>query len=177
MNKEIEAKLHYKNKEEIIKVLKSTGARKKTSTHINDVYYGTPGSTMNNTNSLTRVRIKNSESELTFKEECKNQNNVWERVELNVKIDNPENMKIILDKIGLEKISENESIREMWLFDDCELIFIDYIKPENITMIEIEGPSHDAVNCAISKLGSLVEKIGEEAFVKFEKNKKKKDNN
>jgi predicted adenylyl cyclase CyaB len=177
MNKEIEVKLKYKNKDEIIKIMHQQGASKISDIHITDEYFGAPGSTMSNTNSLTRVRIKNSESVLTFKEDCKNKENIWERVELSVKIDNPENMKIILNRIGLEKISENESSREIWQFNGCELTFINYTKPNKISMIEIEGPSHDAVNCAISKLGSLVEKIGEEAFAKFEKNKKKKDNN
>jgi len=172
MDKEIEVKLKYKNKKDLIKKLKELGAKKKENILLEDTYFGAPGANMSNKNSITRVRIKNSESELTYKGQCKDKNNVWERTEITAKIENSEQMKLILQNLGLEKISENKSIREVWILDKCEIVFIDFVKPDKISILEIEGPTEKKVHEIIKKLGTLVDKIGEEAFRKFDEARK-----
>jgi predicted adenylyl cyclase CyaB len=177
MNKEIEVKLNYKDRISLTKKIEQLGGKKKSSMNLEDVYFGAPGSTMSNKNSITRVRTKktnNSESELTFKGECKDKNNIWERKEITVKVDDGEIAKQILQSIGLQKISENKSLRESWVLGKCELLFIDYAKPKKIFMLEIEGPTEKEVRITINKLGNLVSEIGEEAFKKFDDSRCKK---
>lgn len=172
-NKEIEVKLSYEDRNKLTKKLILLGAKKEKTVTLHDSYFGQPGSNMNNSNELTRIRTKDSESELTYKGQCKDKNNVWERTEITVRIKDAGQMKQILQKIGLTQLSENESKREAWKLGKCEILFIDFLKPEKISMLEIEGPSEKDVQKSILQLGSLVQKIGEEAFTKFDKSRKK----
>ncbi len=104
-NKEIEVKLNYNNRAEVIRRIVSLGGKKKEKFFLEDVYFGTPGSTMSNRNNIVRVRTKisgkSSFSEITFKGNCKDKKGIWERNEINVSDSDGNVAKQILNKVGL----------------------------------------------------------------------------
>lgn len=168
MNKEIEVKLKYKNRKSVINRLKTLGAEKIEDISLIDRYYGLGHSDMSNKNNIVRIRTKNNDSELTFKGNTKNMNNVWERTELTVAIDDPEVMEQILLLSGFNKIKINKSEREIWRIGQVHIEFIDFIIPEKLQLIEIEAKDTRTVDSVVEKLGKLVSRVGEESFNKFD---------
>jgi len=167
MNKETEIKLKYKNKNQIINIIKKLGAKFNEKYELHDTYFSFHKD-MSNKHEIVRIREKGNSSELTFKGKCKSKGNVWKRVELTCKIDNPQIMCEILVNLGLSRIKENMSLREIYLLNGIEIAFIDFTKPSKLSLIEIEG-SQDKIKRIINKLGKSVKEVGEEAFRKFDK--------
>jgi len=118
-----------------------------------------------------RVRTKGEKSELTFKGKTESTDGIWKRVEINIGIDKGQNMIDILNNLGFNKISENKSIREVWMIEDVEFMFIDFTYPDKINIIEVEADSEEKIKKVILQFGSLIEKAGEESFKKFDKKK------
>ncbi|MHA1876051.1 MAG: class IV adenylate cyclase [Promethearchaeota archaeon] len=166
--KEIEIKLKFNNKDEVVEAIKALGAEKKEEFSLRDRYFGLGHSDMSNTNSLVRIRTKNNNSELTYKGDMKDNNGIWSRTELNVNISDPEIMEKILLNLTFNKIKENSSEREIWMLGDTELAFINFTIPDELKILEIEG-QEEKINEIVEKLGNMVSKIGEEAFYKFDK--------
>jgi len=83
-----------------------------------------------------RIRDEGFQKTLTIKEKTKNYD-----IENEVNIDNFNEMKIILEKLGFKKKYYMEKIREIYHFDNCELIFDHY--PGLPGYIEIEAPSDE----------------------------------
>src|SRR4030066_1663312 len=107
---EIEVKLTYKNKEELIKWLSENGFHLIQQKEIQDTYFGSGHNSMSNQNRLYRIRnLVGHNVELTLKENCQDQNGVWSRRELNVVIDGPEAMINILSSLGCALIKQNFS--------------------------------------------------------------------
>ncbi|HVW23154.1 MAG TPA: class IV adenylate cyclase [Candidatus Saccharimonadales bacterium] len=71
--------------------------------------------------------------------------------ELESTIDSYENMKQILEAVGLKSISYQETKRETWLLDETEVVIDEWpwLKP----YIEIEGPSEEAIKAVAAKIG------------------------
>lgn len=166
MNKEIEVKLRYNNRNKIIKLIQKLGARFKGRHELHDTYFSFRND-MSNKHEIVRIREKGNLCELTFKGKCKSKSNVWERIELSCKIGNPKNMCEILTNLGLFKIKENISQREIYLLGGVELAFIDFSKPSKLSLIELEG-REDKIKKIIKMLGNSVKTVGEEAFSEFD---------
>ena len=167
MNKETEIKLEYNNKNQIIKIIKELGAEFKEKYALHDTYFSFHKD-MSNKHEIVRIREKGKSCELTFKGKCKSKGNVWKRAELTCKIDNPEIMRGILVNLGLFKIKENMSQREIYLLNSIEIAFIDFTKPSKLSLIELEG-TEKQIRKIIKKLGSSVKEVGEETFGKFDR--------
>jgi len=168
---EIEIKLVYKNKEKVVEKLKNLNANLIETFHLNDTYYGLGHKDMSNSNNLIRIRKKNGNSELTFKGKCKNDGNIWERLELSTNIDDSESMCKILENLGFNLISDNESIREIWKLKDLEIAFIDIVKPTSASFLEIEGEK-DQINLLKDELKDITKEVGEEFFSKLDEARK-----
>jgi predicted adenylyl cyclase CyaB len=167
MSKETEIKLKYNNKNQIIQLIKKLGAKFKEIYELHDTYFSFHKD-MSNKHEIVRIREKGNSCELTFKGKCKSKGNVWKRDELTCKIDNPRIMCEILVNLGLSKIKENISHREIYLLDGIEIAFIEFTKPSKLSLIELEG-LQDKIKKIIKLLGNSVKIIGEEAFSKFDK--------
>jgi predicted adenylyl cyclase CyaB len=166
MSKETEIKLKYNNRNQIIQLIKKLGAKFKEKYELHDTYFSFHKN-MSKNHEIVRVREKGKSCELTFKGKCKSKGDLWERTELTCKIDNPKNMCEILTNLGLFKIKENISKREIYLLEDLEIVFIDFSKPTKLSLIELEGPE-SKIKKIIKLLGTSVKIVGEEAFNRFD---------
>lgn len=176
-DKEIEIKLLFKNKKAIINKLKPQ-IRLKTKINIHDRYYGYDSFDMRNINNLVRIRTINKEkSELTFKSKAKGRKNIWHRTELNTQIESPEIMEKILLNLGLNKISEYKSRKEIWNYKKQEIVFAKFTAPARLSFMEIEGNSEKAIKKLVNSLGNKVKEAGEEIFEVFDKARKNKNQN
>lgn len=169
---EIEVKLKYKNKDEIVDWLKANGFVFTKSREIRDSYYGLGQNSMSNKKSLYRLRnVVGELRELTLKDSLQDNKGVWSRREINVAVDDPENMTEILSSLNCSLIKENFSKREVWNKGETEFAFIDFSKPAELHLAEIEGPDGAEVQKFIDLLGDKVEVAGEEVFAIFDKEK------
>jgi len=164
---EIEIKLKYNNKERVLKKMNDLGAKFKEKYLLHDTYFGFTKD-IGNKNKLVRIREKNKFYELTFKGEAEDKNHVWKRVEINTEIKEPNKVMEIIYNLGLVKIKENESEREIYLLKKLEIAFIDFKLPAELSVIELEG-SEDEINWLVGELGDSVERVGEDFFKIFDK--------
>jgi len=167
--KEIEIKLLFQNKKEIISKL---GSKMKFERRVKvyDKYFSRKYFNMKNIHNLIRIReIKKEKAELTFKSKVKNRNNIWHRIELTTKVESPIVMEKILNNLGLNKIAEYKSKKEYWKFDELKIIFNKFIFPSHLEFMEIEGDSEKKIKNIIKKLGDNVKEVGEEIFKIFDK--------
>lgn len=167
---EIEVKLKYNNKDETVGWLAANGFTFTKTKEIRDSYFGTGEDTMNNIQSLYRLReVVGEFRELTLKDGKQDNGGVWTRREINVSIDNSENMKEVLFSLGCKLIKENFSKREIWNKGEAEFAFIDFSKPAELHIAEIEGSDGVEVQSLIDLLRDKVEVAGEEVFAIFDK--------
>jgi predicted adenylyl cyclase CyaB len=171
--KEIEVKLTYKNRAEVVARLKEIGAVFREKYPLEDYYFSLTGTDMGNTNDLLRIRKKGDNQELTFKGKCETEGHIWERVELNTDIGDAEAVLKMFEYLKLNNLSTNKSFREYWDIEDVELVFSDITYPAEISFIEIEGPTKEKVQEVLDKLGDLVKEAGEEIFKKLDEARKK----
>jgi predicted adenylyl cyclase CyaB len=166
---EIEVKVKYKNRDDLVNWLKSHGYFLEKTKEINDSYYSCTGS-MSNKNSLYRLRnVVGEFRELTLKDSIKDNKGVWSRREINISINDPEGMADILSSLGCKLIKENFSKREIWNKGNLEFAFIDFSKPAVLNIAEIEGPDEKSVQKEIRSLGNKIEVAGEDVFSVFDK--------
>lgn len=172
-DKEIEIKLLFKDKETVVNKLKPS-IKFKNKINIHDRYYGYDDFDMRNVNNLVRIRTVNREkSELTFKGEAKNKKNIWHRTELNTQIESPEKMEKILLNLGLNKVSEYKSEKELWDYKKQEILFVKFTVPAHLNFMEIEGNSEKEIKKTVELLGNTVKEVGEEIFEIFDKARKR----
>lgn len=175
--KEIEIKLLFNNKEEVISKLSldklSPEMKFERKLNIHDRYYSQGSSDMRNIHSLIRIReIQNSQAELTYKGKMKDKKNIWHRVELTTQIASPEIMDRILINLGFNRISEYKSEKEYWKFNGLEIIFAKFTIPAYLKFMEIEGTSEKKIRNIVKKLGNNVQEVGEEIFEVFDRKRK-----
>lgn len=169
---EIEVKLKYKNKEDVVDWLNANGFVFTKTKEIRDSYYSCGQKSMSNKNSLYRLRnVVGELRELTLKDSLQDIKGVWSRREINVAVDDPEKMAEILTSLNCSLIKENFSKREIWNKGETEFAFIDFSKPAELYIAEIEGPDGAEVQKLIDLLGDKVEVAGEEVFAIFDKRK------
>lgn len=166
---EIEVKLKYKNKKEIINWLKQNGFKLSGKKEIRDSYYGLSNE-LSNKNSFYRLRnITGVLTELTLKDSFMDKGGIWLRREINIKIDDFEKMATVLISLGCNLIKEHSSKREIWKKDKVEFMFVDFYRPAKLSLIEIEGPNKETVQELVELLDNKVEIVGEEFFSVFDK--------
>lgn len=171
--KEVEIKATYENRNKIIEKLKELGFEFKEKYLLEDYYYSQTGTEMANSKDFIRIRSKGNEKELTFKGKKEKKGNIWERVELNTPVEEPEKFVRIFEELGFNKISENKSNREYWQKENIEFVFVDMIHPTEIHFLEIEA-DEDKIKWLMSELGNLVDEAGEEIFEKLDEARRNK---
>ena len=167
MPKETEMKVTYKDRKEVIRILKSMGAVHQGGYELCDIYYSKYGD-ISNTHELFRLRTKEGNTDLTFKGPSISQGKLVTRDEFTTQVSDPSAMAVILEHIGYHNVRENGSLREVFQLGDVQIIFIDLLKPSHLFFLEIEGP-RAGVNTVLAKLGDQVSPVGEEIFHQFDK--------
>lgn len=166
---EIEIKLTYSNRDEITEWLTSNGYIFSKQKEIQDIYFGTAKQQMTNIDRLYRIRnVVGVFQELTLKDSKKEANGIWSRREINVTINDSDEMQTILESLGCVKIKENFSVREIWTKQDIEFAFIDFSKPAELHIAEIEGPDMNTVQKEVSSIGNIVSAAPVDIFSVFD---------
>lgn len=167
---EIEVKLKYKNKEEIVSWLKQNGFKLTENKEIRDTYFGLGDSSMADIDCFYRIRnVVGKFTELTLKDTFQDKKGIINRREINVSIDDPEKMIMILTSLKCCLIKENFSEREIWRKGEVEFEFINFSRPAKLNLIEIEGPDNETIEILVKDLGDKVEIVGGEVFSVFDK--------
>lgn len=169
---EIEVKLKYKNRAGIIDWLRQNNFKLVKKQEIRDSYFSPKPTSMSSIDSFYRIRdIVGASVELTLKDNFQENSGIKTRREINVSVDDPEKMTAILTSLGCTLFKENCSKREIWENRQVSFEFIDFYKPTELSLIEIEGPNHEIIQTLIDSLGDRVEVAGEDLFSVFDKKK------
>ena len=123
---------------------------------------------MKTAENLLRIRTKKGVSEITYKGKRETDNNVWERVEINVPVGDPEKMELILKTLGLIRILKNRTLREYWDVHGTELGIIKILEPAKVEFAEIEGKTKEDVEKTTSLFIKILEPIGKDHFKKLD---------
>jgi adenylate cyclase class 2 len=147
MKSEIEAKFLFINEQDIRTILKKAGGELETPMRkLRRVIY--EPEYLKEKSGYLRLRDQGDKSTLTLK--IFRQLSLDGAQELEIEVSDFSNTYELLELLGLEAKSFQESKRETWLLDDCEIVIDEWpwLKP----YIEIEGPSKKSVMAAASKL-------------------------
>lgn len=170
---EIEVKLTYNNRAKILAWLKKNKFKLAKKKEIRDSYYGLGQNSMFDISSFYRIRdVVGVFTELTLKDSFQEKDGIMTRREINVTIDNPEKMAIILTSLGGTLFKEHASKREIWENGKVQFELINYYKPTDLSLIEIEGPNNEVIQDLINNLGDEVKVAGDEIFSAFDKKAK-----
>ncbi|MFH0937599.1 MAG: CYTH domain-containing protein [Candidatus Daviesbacteria bacterium] len=170
---EIEVKLTYSNRAKIITWLKQNKFKLAKKKEIRDSYYSLGQNSMSGINSFYRVRdVVGAFTELTLKDNFQENNGIMARREINVTIDDPNKIAIILTSLGCSLFKEHFCKREIWENRQVQFEFIDYYKPAKLSLIEIEGPDNEVIQTLIDDLGDKVKVADDEIFSAFDKKAK-----
>lgn len=166
--KEIEIKLKYKDEKALRSKLAALKSTHTETYEVSDIYYAKEGENIKNAENLLRIRTKKGVSEITLKGKIEKTGNIWERVEINVPIGEPEKMKLILEHLGLKCIFKNRAIREYWDVNGTELGIMKIFEPAKVEFVEIEGKTKEAVEKATKLFEGVLEPIGKDHFKKLD---------
>lgn len=170
---EIEVKLTYNNRAKILAWLKKNKFKLAKKKEIRDSYYSLGQNSMSDISSFYRIRdVVGVFAELTLKDSFQEKGGIITRREMNVTIDDPERMAIILTSLGGNLFKEHASRREIWENGQVRFELIDYYKPTNLSLIEIEGPNNEVIQSLIDNLGDEVKVAGDKIFSAFDKKAK-----
>ena len=165
---EIEIKLSFKDKDKIIAQLKKIGATFKEKYVLSDIYFSLEDTNMREAKDFIRLRVKNGASEITLKGKRETESDIWRRIELTSKVDNPKAVAQMFNHMKFYTLLENNSEREYWQIGNVEIVFVELTKPTKLNFMEIEGTSEQEVQIILDKLNALVERVGEDYFKKLD---------
>ncbi len=145
MNNEIEAKFLDINKEEMRSKLQAAGAKMSYPETLmrRKVFFTGP-------HSYARVRDEGNRIVMTYKN-FEDASSIMGVKEVNIIVENYEDAVNFLLGCGLEIKADQETYRELWLLDGCEVTIDTW--PWIPTYIEIEGHSEEDVWAVAEKLG------------------------
>lgn len=151
MQTEIEVKFLAVNHDEVRDKLKKAGAHlEKPMRDMRRTIFGWPkGQLEKAVDGFLRVRDEGDQATMTYK--VFNEHTVDGAGEIEIVVGDYHNAVELLKAIGMEAKSEQESKRETWQLDDCEVVLDEWpwLKP----YIEIEGPSKEALQRVAAQLG------------------------
>lgn len=96
-----------------------------------------------------RIRDEGDKCTLTYKEFIHDGSE--EVVEIETKVDSYENTVALFTAAGLSPRSTQESRRETWMLNECEIVIDEW--PWIDPYIEIEGPDHDKIQTTAEIIG------------------------
>lgn len=151
MQTEIEAKFLNVSHEEIREKLKALGARLQHPMRLmRRKNFDFPDNKLERDRTgWVRVRDEGDKCTLAYKQ--LNDRSLHGTKEVNVIVDSFDDTCLLLEQIGLEAKSYQETKRESWLFDDAQIEIDEWpwIKP----FIEIEAPTENELYAIVDKLG------------------------
>lgn len=149
---EIEVKILEIDKEAIIKKIESLRAKKIFEGRIVAHYLDTPNDDLWKEGTVLRVRTRGETTELTLKKKVKGRKDIKHRDEYEIKVDDFEMTKQLLEQLGfVEREYKEDKRRITYALDDSHVEIEDV---EGIpTYLEIESKS-------IEELEKIVEKLG-----------------
>lgn len=167
---EIEIKLTYDNKPEIVKIIDKLGFKKTDTKKIQDIYFGHNNDKLTNHQPFYRIRkIFNQYSEISLKDQFVNDSGIWSKRELNVKIDDWKSMVKILQSLNCRIIKKTITIKEIWNNNNTNIEFISIEKPIKMKYMEIESSSKREILSLTKMLSHYTTIAGEEIFSQFDR--------
>ncbi|HYE22625.1 MAG TPA: class IV adenylate cyclase [Verrucomicrobiae bacterium] len=148
--REFEAHFLDINVAEIESKLLAIGAKKVGEFDLQEIILDTKDRTWNKIHKLIRLRTDGKKSTIAYKEEIK-ANTMGGREEIEFGIQNMQNMKLILEKIGMIAVREQEKKRVTYKLKDV-YFDIDFW-PKVPPYIEIESDNEEKVREAAKLLG------------------------
>lgn len=150
METEYEATFLNINKDEVRKKLKEVGA---TLTKPEFLQKRVPFHLPKEKHSLGKfVRVRDEGDKITFSLKIfEGENKIEDQKEICVEINDFEGMVKILELIGCQRKSYQESKREIWVLDDVEIMIDEW--PFLEPFVEVEGKSEEAVKKVSKKIG------------------------
>lgn len=151
MNKEIEVRFLEIDKEAIIKKLRDLGAKDCGEEFLKEIiFYDKERKWLTSPRAYIRIRTKNGESEVTYKENPEDTSTGAREINFGLEEESIPNFIALLDVLGIEMVREQEKKRHTFLLDGA-VIDID-LWPKIPTYLEIEGDS-------VGKLQEVAEKL------------------
>jgi len=153
---EIEIKATFDNKKDLIKSLKSIGAKQEKTKHQIDEYYNHPSRDTRDTNEYIRLRYKSGEDKGIFAHHI----NIADGVnkEFEVPVADIKTFKQILEGLNFPLLGTIDKKRETFKFEDF-IITIDEVKDiGNFIEIELDG-NESEIDSKKTRCVELLEKI------------------
>lgn len=147
---ETELKILDINVKEIEKKLKNLGSKRLGKHLITMIFFDFKDKNISKNNSILRLRRYGDIIELTHKTKRKNQGKFKVREETETRVDDFENTKQILNKLGLKCINTSEKIRTSYTLGKTKIELDQH--PKIPAYIEIEGTKRN-IKKIVKKLG------------------------
>ncbi len=154
--KEIEAKVLDIQPAAILSKLEALGATFDFEDEFFAIYYDDAASTLAGKQQVLRIRKEGQELRMTFKApHADTQAGIRTREELEVRFEDFEMMRLILQRLGYVEGLKMRKIRTQYSIGDVHIVIDDHI--DDLAFIppylEIEAPSHDALFATAARLG------------------------
>ena len=149
MQPEIEVKFLEVSHDEVRGKLRVLGAQcEQPMTQMRRMIFDYPDGRLRVNSASVRVRDEGNKIRVSYKQMKDHVANG--SFELDFTVDSYEKAGELFERLGLKKISEQETKRETWRLDDCEVVLDEWpwLKP----FIEIEGPSEASIKAVAAKL-------------------------
>jgi len=150
MQTEIEVKFLDINADELRKKLKDLGAvLEYAEILMKRKNFDYPDCRLDQINAWLRVRDEGNKVTLSYKR--LDERTLYGTKELDVEVNNFDNACALLETIGLQQKSYQETKRELWILDDCQVSLDTW--PWIPSFVEIEGSSKEKVKAVANNLG------------------------
>jgi len=152
--KEIEVRFLEIKKEELLNKLKDLGAQDKGSDTLKETIFYDDAKKFIDEHKFIRIRENKNGALLTYKQHMskgKDISGIDDVDEVETKVDDPEAMKVMLEKVGFEAFREQEKHRHSFVLDEVMIEIDEW--PKIPVYMEMEGPSEEALKAIAEKLG------------------------
>lgn len=148
-NKEIEAKFLDIDKNKVIDLLKIIEAEDLGESLLKEVIFYDKDLNWAKEGKFVRIRTFNGKSTVSFKDH--KEKTVDGTIEIEFKTDEPEEVELFLEKIGLVAFRHQEKYRHSFLLDNVKIDIDTW--PKIPTYVELEGDSEKDLKVVAEKLG------------------------
>jgi len=149
MEIEYEATFYPIDKDEIRNRLKKAGAKLIKPEFLQKrVVFNLPG---NKNKDTTWLRVRDECDKITMSIKVVDGDEICDQKEICLVVDNFSNAVLFLESIGCLKKAYQQSKRELWILDDCEITIDEW--PFLEPYVEIEGKGEESVKKVCVKLG------------------------
>jgi len=161
---EVEIKIRNIDKNEIIQKIENMGAKKNFTGRVIDFRFDTPDRRLSKQGKALRIRQKGRHIYLNLKGKKKAIDNIVDREEIGVKVNNARVMHKILNDLGYVKIFEMNKYRTEYKLEDVKFDIDEYIGMTPI--LEIDGHDLAKVRKYIKKFGFTEADMGGRLYIR-----------